>query len=156
MEPEGQFQGRKWGIFSAVLPVRTSFYSSIEITLLKHSLSKKIPSIHVGKYVRLWRLHFFGQTLVTLTCRNFWPATFFEKLNSLSFPWVFLKQLKREKFTGIHYHWRLCDNISYVFLEFSKFLAKIQHEILTVFWIPRVFQLLQLCGHYASRTRRKC
>ena len=42
------------------------------------------------------------------------------------------------------------------FLEFFKFLAKIQHEILTVFLIPWVFQLLQLCGHSASRTRRKC
>ena len=53
VEPESQFQNKKWGIFSTDLLVRTSFYFMNEITLSKHPVSKKLPSNHVGKYQKL-------------------------------------------------------------------------------------------------------
>ena len=56
----------------------------------------------------------------------------FEKLNSLSFPRVFLEisisklfpeQLKRENLAGIQFHWHLCQ-MCYIFPEFSIFFPQ--------------------------------
>ena len=51
VEPEGQFQGQKWGVFSTVLLIRTSFYfMNRNHFIIKSSIEKDTPHpIHVGK-----------------------------------------------------------------------------------------------------------
>ena len=71
MEPEGQFQGEKWGVFLTVLPVRNSF------CLMNRNYSIKASSIQKIALLPRWELrqtiktaHFSVKPLTTLTCRN--------------------------------------------------------------------------------------
>ena len=75
----------------------------------------------------------------------------FEKLNSRTFPWVFLK---REKFDGLHFCWWSC-HIFFIFLSFPVFFHKVQISLsfpwdfdnFQIPWVLRVFHVFQVCGH---------
>ena len=65
------FKAKIWAFFSTDQSIRTSFYFFLDRNYsIKHSVSKKLPSIHVGKYCRDENFPFSVKLLITMTCRN--------------------------------------------------------------------------------------
>ena len=62
MESEGQFQGIKWGVFSTVLLVRTSFYLMNRNYSIKASSVKNYPPSTLGSETNHENQPFYGQT----------------------------------------------------------------------------------------------
>ena len=71
MEPEGQFQGEKWGVFSIILQVRYNFYFMNQIDFVKVSSIQKNTLHPRCEGCEIMKIaHFSVKPLITLTCRN--------------------------------------------------------------------------------------
>ena len=128
-------------------------------TILKAGYMLLAFQAHLTIWVILLESTIWTAFMINFKLKLWQDDHIFEKLNSLSFPWVLQdilnfspEQLKREKLDECIF---VGDHVTYfsLSLSFPRFFPqkfkfpRVFPEIFTIFQIPWVFHVFQVCGH---------